>query len=117
MPASTVTSRTFRLTAAISSLCLAKALCSRSLLKRKTGEVRWEVLQSQDLHTGAHLRQGEWDILLSSDAKLNEAEARLIAKAPEMYVLLRQLLAGQPVMTQVGHLINGLELSMEKGKP
>ena len=83
----------------------------------KTGEVRWEVLQSQDLHDGAHLGPGEWDILLSSDTRLNETEARLIAKAPEMYALLRQLLAGQPVMTQVGHLINELELSMEKGKP
>jgi hypothetical protein len=81
----------------------------------KTGEVRWEVLQSQNLHNGTHLGPGEWDILLCSDARLNQAEARLIAKAPEMYVLLRQLLAGQPVMTQVGHLINGLELSMERG--
>jgi hypothetical protein len=83
----------------------------------KTDEVRWEVLQSQNLHNGTHLGPGEWDILLSSDTRLTEAEARLIAKAPEMYVLLRQLLAGQPVMTQVGHLINALELSMEKGKP
>jgi hypothetical protein len=83
----------------------------------KTGEVRWEVLQSQNLHNGMHLGPGEWDILLSSDTRLTEAEARLMAKAPEMYVLLRQLLAGQPVMTQVGQLINGLELSMEKGKP
>ena|GEM_PF-5900187 len=136
----------------------------------KTGEVRWEVLQSQNLHNGTHLGpgpgeraavreqrrgganqdtaaksrpsrhpptprlrrgrlasrstldarspgEGGWDILLCSDARLTEAEARLIVKAPEMYVLLRQLLAGQPVMTQVGHLINGLELSMEKGKP
>ena len=81
----------------------------------KSGEVRWEVLQSQNLHNGAHLGPGEWDILLSSDTRLSEAEARLIAKAPEMYALLRQLLAGQPVMTQVGHLINELELSMEKG--
>ena len=83
----------------------------------KTGEVRWEVLQGQDLHNGTHLGPGEWDILLCSDAKLTEAEARLIAKAPEMYVLLRQLLAGQPVMAEVGQLINRLELSMEKGKP
>jgi hypothetical protein len=83
----------------------------------KTGEVRWEVLQGQDLHNGTHLGPGEWDILLCSDAKLTEAEARLIAKAPEMYVLLRQLLAGQPVMAQAGHLINALELSMEKGRP
>lgn len=81
----------------------------------KTGEVRWEVLQSQNLHDGTHLGPGEWDILLSSDAQLNESEARLIAKAPEMCALLRQLLAGQPVMTQVGHLINEIELSMEKG--
>jgi len=83
----------------------------------KTGEVRWEVLQSQNLHDRMHLGPGEWDILLSSEAHLSEAEARLIAKAPEMYALLRQLLAGQPVMTQVGHLINEIELSMEKGKP
>ena len=81
----------------------------------KTDEVRWEVLQSQNLHDGTHLGPGEWDILLSSDARLNEAEARLIAKAPEMYALLRQLFAGQPVMTQVGHLINEIEISMEKG--
>jgi len=80
-------------------------------------QVGWEVLQSQDLHDGTHLDTGEWAILLSTEAHLNEAEARLIAKAPEMYALLRQLLAGQPVMTQVGHLINELELSMEKGKP
>jgi hypothetical protein len=80
----------------------------------KTGEVRWEVLQGQDLHNGTHLGPGEWDILLCSDAKLTEAEARLIAKAPEMYVLLRQVLAGQPVMPQVGQLINELELSMER---
>lgn len=80
----------------------------------KTGEVHWEVLQSQNLNNGTHLGPGEWDILLCSDAKLTEAEARLIAKAPEMYVLLRQLLAGQPVMAQVGQLINGLELSMER---
>ena len=42
------------------------------------------------------------------------AEAKLLAKAPEMYVLLRQLLAGQPVMADVGRLINELELSIEK---
>lgn len=82
-----------------------------------SGQVGWEVLQSQDLHDGTHLDAGEWAILLSTEAHLSEAEARLIAKAPEMYALLRQLLAGQPVMTQVGHLINELELSMEKGKP
>lgn len=80
----------------------------------ETGKVWWEVLQSQDLHDGTHLGPGEWDILLSSDAQLNEAEARLTAKAPEMYVLLRQLLAGQPVMAEVGHLINEIEISMEK---
>ena len=83
----------------------------------ESGQVGWEVLQSQNLHDGTHLAAGEWAILLSTEAHLNEAEARLIAKAPEMYALLRQLLAGQPVMTQVGHLINELELSMEKGKP
>lgn len=82
----------------------------------KTCEVHWEVLQSQNLHDGTHLGPGEWDILLSSDAQLNEAEARLIAKAPEIYVLLRQVLAGQPVMAQVGRLINEIELSMEKTK-
>lgn len=82
----------------------------------KTGEVWWEVLQSRGLHDGTHLEPGEWDILLSSDAQLNEAEARLIAKAPEMYVLLRQVLAGQPVMGEVGRLVNDLELSMEKPK-
>ena len=82
----------------------------------KTGEINWEVLQSQDLHDGTHLGPGEWDIMLSSEARLNEAEARLIAKTPEMYALLRQLLAGQPVMAEVGRLINEIELSMERPK-
>ena len=80
----------------------------------KTGKVSWEILQSTSSHNGKELKPGEWDILVCSDAHLTEAEAGLIAKAPEMYVLLRKLLAGQAVMTQVGQLINGLELSMER---
>ena len=82
----------------------------------ESGQMGWEVLQSENLHDGPYLEPGDRATLLSTEAHLNEAEARLIAKAPEMYALLRQVLAGQPVMTQVGHLINEIELSMEKGK-
>ena len=82
----------------------------------ESGEFGWDVQQSQNLHDGVKLDFGDCAFLINTDMGLHEAEARLLAKAPEMYVLLRQLLAGQPVMGEVGRLINEIELSMEKPK-
>ena len=80
----------------------------------ETSEVGWDIQQSQTLHNGVKLDFSDTAFVINADAGLREAEAKLLAKAPEMYVLLRQLLAGQPVMADVGRLINELELSIEK---
>lgn len=82
----------------------------------RSGEVQWGVAQKRQLDDGTILGPGECDTVMGSEVQLGEPEAKLIAKAPEMYVLLRQLLAGQPVIGEVGRLINELELSMEKSK-
>lgn len=80
-----------------------------------TGVRDWEVYQAQELHTGQKLGPGEWSFIVR-DALLSEAEARLIAKAPEMYVLLREAAEGRDIATKARKMVEQMEMSMSNNR-